>query len=127
MGIVLVSISAILFASWFASESQSLRTSSSKYQRQFAIRKKWRRLVANGLVGFVGVALMMFDAVPRTPIAITAYLLCLVFTTAWIMLLGFADWRASRQFHEELQLEQLAMQLQKSPIAEKLTAEERDF
>ena len=119
MGIVLVAISAILFASWCATEPQYARPAATEYQRQFAIRKKWRRLVANGLVGFVGVALMLFDAVPRTPLAITAYLLCLVFATAWIMLLGLADWRASRQFHEEVQLRQLALQLEQAQLAEK--------
>ena len=62
---------------------------------------------------------MMYDAVPRTPLAFTAYLLCLVFASAWIMLLGFADWRASRQFNDELQLEQLVTQLQEARITEK--------
>lgn len=119
MGFALVAILAILFASWFSAESPAGRHSSSDYQRQYAIRKKWRRLVANGLVGFVGVALMMYDAVPRTPLAFTAYLLCLVFASGWIMLLGFADWRASRQFNDDLQLDQLASQLQRAQITEK--------
>ena len=120
MGLILVAISAVLFATlWQQWHDASGQTVRSDRQRQFQQRRIRRRLVANLLVGLVGLALAAIDSVPRTPLSMTAYLLALVVAAAWIMWLGLIDWRASRWFRDEQQLDQLAAELHRGGALKK--------
>ena len=122
MGLILVAISAMLLAAhWQQWRHPELRLAPSHQRRRFHQLMIRRRLVANLLVGFVGFSLVAFDSVPRTPLSMTAFLLCLVIAAAWIMWLGLADWRASRRFQEQQQLDHLAIELQRSGAVKKLT------
>ena len=93
----------------------------SDSQRLFHQRKMRRRLVANSLVGLVGLALALINSVPRTPLSMTVYLLGLVIAAAWIMWLGVADWRAWRQYRDQQQLNQLADELRRCGVWNKST------
>jgi len=120
MGLVLVGISAVLHALlWQQWQERTQHADGSAAARRFRQQRAWRRLVANSLVGFVGVALIVIDLVPRTPLSMTAYLMCLVLSAAWIMWLGWSDWRAYRRFRDQQQLAQLAKEMEKSGVLRK--------
>lgn len=119
MGIVLVAISAALFAVLWLQASSAAGRKPPERELQFLQRRLRRRIVANGLVGLVGVGLILFDQVPRTPLAITAYLLLLVLAAGWIMVLGLADWHASRQYLNDRQLDELAQEFKRANLEEK--------
>lgn len=117
MGLILVAISAMLLAvHWQQWHEAALAAGRKIDTRLFLLRQLRRRLVASSLVGVVGLALIVRELVPRTPLSYVAYLLSLVFAAGWIMWLGLVDWRASRRFRAEQQLNHLANELQRADM-----------
>ena len=113
LGLLLVGLSAALLASHW---HQWRRPRTEHDQRGFVhiARTLRRRTVASSLVGVIGLTLMAFETVPRTPVSITAYLLALVLMTCWILWLACLDFYAARRFHEEQQLDRIAEQLRRA-------------
>ena len=112
MGLLLVGCSAVLLAShWQAGRRQPGRMANRDNDEDrrwpvYAARTLRRRCVASSLVGLVGFTFIAFEAVPRTPLSITAYLFSLVFMTCWILWLAFLDLLASRRFQADQQLDE---------------------
>lgn len=115
IGLLLVALSAFLLATHWQQwrDSQRRRESELKWRKYF-LRTTRRRGVASSLVGMVGILLLAFPTVPRTPLSITAYLLCLVLMTCWILWLALVDLWAARSFNAEQQLDQIAKQLREA-------------
>lgn len=115
LGLLLVGLSAGLLAThwqqWRGAETTE--DSDARWQSHFA-RMVRRRAVASSLVGVIGVTLMSFETVPRTPRSITAYLLALVLMTCWILWLACLDMLANRRFHDDQQLEEIARELRRT-------------
>ena len=118
MGYLLIAISAALFAALLFQAGDERSSTASPQLRRFRTRKLWRRTVANTLLAIVGIALILFEQVPQTPLAITAYLLFLVLATVWIMALGCADWNASRRFHYDQELDDLATNFRRAKVTQ---------
>ena len=116
-GMLLVAISAGMLAlHWFHwSDTEKFADRSERWQ-SYARHLVRRRTVASSLVGVVGVTLMAFETVPQTPLSITAYLLALVLMTCWILWLACRDMYASRKYHHEQNLDQIAQQLREAGI-----------
>lgn len=115
LGLLLVGLSAVLLAMHWRQwrDSQAGQLEGSRWQLHLA-RALRRRTVASSLLGVIGVCLMAFETVPRTPKSITAYLLVLLLMTCWTLWLACLDMLANRRFHEEEQLDQIADELSRS-------------
>ena len=124
VGLLLVGLSAVLLASHWQQwrESNRRRDNNSHLAprldprveprwQAYAARTMLRRSVASSLVGLVGLTLMAFESVPRTPLSISAYLFSLVFMTCWILWLACLDLLAGRRFQADQQIEEIADQL----------------
>ena len=117
IGFVLTGISAALLAShWQQTRADAARPKPGNRWREYARRRLLRRTVASSLVGIVGLALLAFDQVPRTPLSITCYLLALVLATCWIMWLGLMDLRATRTFQEGEELDRIAGEVRRARL-----------
>lgn len=121
IGLLLVGISAALLASHWQLWRDPQQRGGDNRRQLHAVRTLRRRTVASSLVGLIGVTLMAFETVPRTPLSITAYLFSLVLMTCWIFWLGCLDLWASRRFQEDCHLEQIADELRQ------LDQEKNDF
>lgn len=115
LGLLLVGLSAALLATHWQQWPGTRKTehSDARWQSHFT-RMVRRRTVASSLVGVIGVTLMSFETVPRTPMSITAYLLALVLMTCWILWLASLDMLANRRFHDDQQLEEIARELRRT-------------
>ena len=112
LGLLLIGLSAFLLAAHWQQwrESESHRKHDQRF-RDYLIRTVRRRVFASSLLGVIGVTLMAYETVPRTPRSITAYLLCLVLMTFWILWLACVDYMAGRRYQEQQQLDQIAEKL----------------
>ena len=112
LGLLLIGLSAFLLAThWQQWRDSIAHPEHDQRAHDFLVRTLRRRVFASSLLGMVGVTLMAYETVPRTPKSITAYLLCLVLMTLWILWLACLDFMAGRRFHEQRQLDQLAEKL----------------
>jgi hypothetical protein len=112
-GLVLIAISAIFLAQHWRQWRHLSATASGK-RREFVRRQLQRRCVASALIGVVGAAMMLVDRVPKTPLAMSAYLFALVIAGTVIFSIALADMRATRRLHDEEQLDLLAEELRKA-------------
>ncbi len=117
LGLILVGLSAVLLAThWYQwRDFQSSPTNKPRWQSHF-LRTLRRRTVASSLMGVIGVTLLAFETVPRTPLSVTAYLFALVLMTCWILWLGCLDMFANRRYHDEEQLDQIAGELRRANL-----------
>jgi hypothetical protein len=112
LGLLLIGLSAFLLATHWQQWRES-DTYPKRDQRalDYLIRTLRRRVFASSLMGMIGVTLMAYETVPRTPRSITAYLLGLLLMTLWILWLACLDFMAGRRFQEQRQLDQIAEKL----------------
>lgn len=75
---------------------------------EFESRQLNRRSQASALIGVVGVAVALFEQIPRRPWPFAIYAACLVIATGIILWLAFADVIASRQQEHEQRMSDLA-------------------
>ncbi len=117
LGLLLVGLSAVLLATHWQQwrDFQSNRTRKPRWQSH-VVRTLRRRTVASSLMGVIGVTLLAFETVPRTPLSVTAYLFALVLMTCWILWLGCLDMVANRRYHDEEQLDQIAGELRRANV-----------
>lgn len=115
IGLLLVGLSAFFLAShWQQWREPDRPSNTNRRWHDYFVRTIRRRAVASSLVGMVGLTLMAFETVPRTPLSITAYLFCLMLMTCWILWLACVDFLAGRRFYEDQQLDQIASELRRS-------------
>ncbi|MGI9430105.1 MAG: hypothetical protein ACR2NM_15705 [Bythopirellula sp.] len=115
LGLLLIGLSAFLLAThWQQWRESDAHPKLDRRAHDFLIRTVRRRAFASSLLGMVGVTLMAYETVPRTPRSITAYLLGLLLMTLWILWLACLDFMASRRFQEQRQLDQLAEKLRRA-------------
>jgi hypothetical protein len=111
-GYVLIIISAMLLAQHWH-EWLDWRALPGGKRREYLRRQLQRRFVASALIGVVGAAMTLVDRVPRTPRAMTAYLLALLLAGGGIFAIALADMRATRRHRDEEHLDLLAEELRK--------------
>jgi hypothetical protein len=112
-GYGLIAVSAIFLAQhWF--HWRDWRMLAAGRQREFLRLQLQRRIVASALIGVVGAAMTLVDHVPRTPAAMSAYLLALLLASGVILLIALADLRATRRLREEELLDVVAAELRKA-------------
>jgi len=112
-GYGLVAVSAILLAQhWF--QWRDWRALPAGRRREFLRDQVQRRFVASALIGVVGAAMTLVDQVPRTPLAMSAYLFALLLAGGVILLIALADMRATRRLRDEELLDVVAAELRKA-------------
>ncbi|QDS97517.1 hypothetical protein [Adhaeretor mobilis] len=77
-------------------------------REEFHARQLNRRSQGSALIGVVGLAMVMFEQIPRRPWPIAIYSACMVVATGLIFYLGFADMMANRQREHEKRIDELA-------------------
>jgi peptidoglycan/LPS O-acetylase OafA/YrhL len=113
-GYFLIGTSAVLLAQhWQAWRD---RAAISAGERAYLRRQLQRRIVASALIGVVGAAMTLVDRVPRTPWALSCYLLALVLAGGVILIIALVDFAAARRHRERRQWEQLAQALGEAAI-----------
>lgn len=110
VGHSLIALSAVLLA-WQWHQARSAGKAPRLYG-EFIRSARVRRGVASSLVGLVGVVFVLFESVPQNPLSVSAYLFSLVLITCWILWLACLDYRATRRYREELDLQLIAKELQ---------------
>lgn len=118
IGGLLVAISAILLAAHLQEWLGGVAERQTPLAKDYFLRRRRRRTVASSLIGVIGFLLVAFETVPRTPLSFTAYLLCLVLMTGWILWLAFVDIFAGRKYYDQAQIDQLAAQLKQADLEE---------
>ena len=109
-GYGLIVLSAVLLAlHWRQWHEHAPAASASR--RAFLRLQLQRRMVASGLIGVVGAAMTLVDYVPRTPLAMSGYLVSLLLASVVILLIAFADLRATRRRRDGEEFELLARTL----------------
>ena len=71
--------------------------------RQFAESQYYRRTMASGTIGLLGVAIALAPLVPRRPWPLTAYVVALLCACVWIIILAVLDMRSSRSHLRRLE------------------------
>jgi len=116
-GLLLIGLSAFLLAAHWQLWRESVpHGHEDQRARDYLVRTARRRTVASSLVGIIGMALMAYETVPRTPLSITAYLFSLVLLTCWTLWLACLDLFASRRFQADQQLDQIAEHLRQAEL-----------
>lgn len=113
-GYGLVAVSAVFLAQHWQ-QWRDWRAMGAGRRREFLRGQLQRRFVASALIGVVGAALTLLDHVPRTPRAMSTYLIALLLGGSVIFLLALVDLRATRRMREREQLEALVDELRKLP------------
>jgi hypothetical protein len=112
-GYGLVAVSAILLTQhWF--QWRDWQAMPAGRRREFLRDQLQRRFVASALIGVVGAAMTLVDHVPRTPVAMSAYLFALLLAGGVILLIAMADMRATRRLRDEELLDVVAAELRKA-------------
>jgi hypothetical protein len=106
-GYALIALSAI-FLALHMQQWLDWRNLPAGKRREFSRQQLQRRFVASALIGVVGAAMTLVDYVPRTPLALSAYLFALVLAGGVIVAIALADMRATRRLRDEEQLDFLA-------------------
>lgn len=105
-GYFLIGTSAVLLAQhWQAWRD---RAAISAEELAYLRRQLQRRIVASALIGVVGAAMTLIDRVPRTPWALSGYLLALVLAGGLILVIALIDFVAARHHREQRQWDELA-------------------
>lgn len=108
-GYFLIGASAVLLAQhWQAWRD---RAAISAGELAYLRRQLQRRIVASALIGVVGAAMTLIDRVPRTPWAMSCYLLALVLAGGLILAIALVDFAAARHHREQRQWDELAKAL----------------
>ena len=105
-GYFLIGTSAVLLAQHWQAWRE--RAAISAGELAYLRRQLQRRIVASALIGVVGAAMTLIDRVPRTPWALSVYLLALVLAGAIILVIAMMDFAAARHHRAQRQWEQLA-------------------
>ena len=113
-GYGLIALSAVLLAQHWQ-QWRDWRSLAAGRRREFLRGQLQRRFVASALIGVVGAAITLIDHVPRTPIAMSTYLIALLLGGSVIFLIALADVHATRRLRHDEQLELLADELRKLP------------
>ena len=112
-GYGLIVLSAMLLAQhWF--QWRDWRKVAAGRRREFLRDQLQRRLVASALIGVVGAAITLVDHVPRTPVAMSAFLLALLLAGGVIFLIALVDMRDTRRLRDEELLDVVAAELRKA-------------
>lgn len=111
-GYLLITLSAILLALHWHGRKDPGRTLSA----EFAAALFRRRLQASALIGVIGAAVVVLDRIPKTPVAMLIYLVCLL--TAWgvLLTLGIVDLRAIRRQARQASEEKLLAELRRRAV-----------
>ncbi|MEQ8209939.1 MAG: hypothetical protein RH917_08900 [Lacipirellulaceae bacterium] len=102
-GYALIALSAGLLALHWQAWREAEAT-----RGEFESRQLNRRSQASALIGVVGLAVTLFEQIPRRPWPFTIYAACLVVATGLILWLAFADVMANRQQEHEQRMSDLA-------------------
>ncbi len=113
-GYGLVAVSAVFLAQHWQ-QWRDWRCLAAGRRREFLRRQLQRRWVASALIGVVGAALTILDHVPRTPRAMSTYLVAILLGGGVIFSIAVADLRATRRMRDREQLEALVDELRKLP------------
>ena len=96
---------------WFEARGDDSLTPE---HRRYAHWQYWRRMVSSATIGVVGVLIAVQPVVPARPLAMTVYLLSLLFGCLVILIGGIADAFAGARFHRRVHLELKRRQAQLS-------------
>jgi hypothetical protein len=110
-GYFLVALSAGLLAQHWQQWRDARRRPAKRGDHGFLRLQIQRRSVASALIGVVGAAMTIVDRVPRTPLALSAYLFALLLGGLIVLAIALADMKATRRRREDLQLDRLANEL----------------
>ena len=113
-GYLLVALSAGLLAQHWQQWREARRRPGRPNELNFLRLQIQRRSVASALIGVIGAAMTIVDRVPRTPLALSAYLFALLLGGVVVLAIALADMRATRRRREDLQLDLLAEELRKA-------------
>ena len=113
-GFLLIVLSAALLAQHWHQRRDLLAHPREPRDRAYFHHQLQRRSVASALIGVIGAAMTLVDRVPRTPPALTAYLVALLLGGAVILAIAIADIRAARRRNEAEHLELVAAELRKA-------------
>ena len=115
-GYALIAVSAMLLAQhrhlWLH-QAPALQPAD----RAFVRRQLQRRIVASALIGVVGAAMTLIERVPRTPLALSAYLFALLLAVLVILAIAVVDLAASRLRRDNERYALLAEQLKEKLIS----------
>jgi hypothetical protein len=118
-GYLLVALSAGLLAQHWHQWREARRRQGRRNELAFLRLQVQRRSVASALIGVIGAAMTIVDRVPRTPLALSAYLFALLLGGVVVLAIALADMRATRRRREDVQLDLLAAELRKAGGAQR--------
>ena len=118
-GYLLIALSAIFFAMHWHQWRDWIHAPANTRRREFVRRQLQRRMVASGLIGVVGAAITLVDQLPPDPVTMTVYLVALLLAGCVIFAIAIVDLRASRQLHDEEQIDLLAAEFRKATAGRK--------
>ena len=90
------------------------------HARRFANSQYYRRMMASGLIGLLGIAIAIHPLVPIRPVLFTIYLCTLFLACALIIFFAVLDAFATRLYYQRLRCNQQTAQI-------KLARELKDF
>lgn len=97
--------------SWHAAQKS---TTLADHERRFARSQYRRRTQASGIIAGIGLAIGLWPIVPRSPEAMTLYVVALIVACACIMLLALLDVWATRQHYRRLYDDKRAEQVKQA-------------
>jgi hypothetical protein len=119
--LLLLGLSGLLINSHrCARERVKFASGLEDHARLFANSQYYRRMMASGLIGFLGAAIAIRPLVPIQPLPVTIYLYTLFLACALIIFFAVVDAFATRLYHQRLRGNQRTAQI-------KLARELKDF
>ena len=124
--LLLVGVSTVLVLSHRSARQRVAALEQiDEISRQFAESQYYRRTMASGTIGLLGVAIALAPLVPRRPWPLTAYVAALLCACIWIIILALLDMRSSRSHLRRLENQVISAE---AKLAEELgTAQKQQY